>query len=202
MKDAIINFIRENVLGKQLITDELTYSLEKGKMEGVYSDSMCFSDLTTSENGFQFNMTVVTKEKVYAKDSDGSRTKIVKDYTGAGSYRYELAVRKSTSQITGYMRLLSSSTRDHTMEAVVYGVFDMKLNNHELKWKEQQLLYRDMLADENKYRPVAFDSEIRFYMENGKLRFEYLPMYYGINPETFTKSLSKEQYPPFVAKEK
>jgi len=202
MIDAIINFIKENVSGKQLITDELIYSLEGGKLEGIYSDIMSFSDLITSENGFQFNMTTVTNEKIYSKDEDGNRTDLIKDYTGTGVYHYEVALRKSTSEITGYIRLLSSSTSDHTMEAVVYGVYNMRLEEGQLKWQEQQLLYRDMPSGKDTYRPVAFDSEIRFYAENGKIRFEYAPIYFDVDAKTMAKVLSKEQYPPFIAKEK
>ena len=202
MKDSIIGFIRDNVIGRLLETEELTYLLEGGDLEGVYSDKISFSELTVSDNGIQFNMIVVTEEKVYAKDDKGNRSKIVKDFTGSGTFHYELSLRKSTSEITGVMRLLTSSTNDHTMEAIVYGVHDMKLEEGQLKWKEQQLMYRDMPAGEGCYRPVAFDSEIRFYKENEKLRFEYIPIYWDVDPKTMKKTLSKDKCPHFVSKEK
>lgn len=202
MKEVIIDFFKKNVLGKRLATDELIYSLEDGKLEGVYSDRMTFSDLLISANGFQFDMALVTKEKVYNKDAEGNRLGIVKDYTGAGIYHYEMAQRKSTSEITGYMRLLSASVGEHTMEAVVYGAFNMRLDEGQLKWQEQQLLYRDMPTDRGTYRPVAFDADIRFYIEEGKLRFEYVPHYYDVDAKTMGKTLSKDHCPTFTAKEK
>lgn len=202
MKKAIIDFFKNNVLGIQLFTDELTYMLEEGKLEGIYSDRMTFSDLTETEHGFQFNMTTVSDEKVYEKDASGNRDTLIKDFTGTGVFHYELALRRSTSEITGYMRLLSSSTKDHTMEAVVYGVHDMKLEGGELKWKEQQLMYRDNPSGKGHYRPVAFDADARFYIEDGKLRFEYAPYYWDVDPATMGKSLSKDKCPLFIAKEK
>lgn len=57
------------------------------------------------------------------------------------------------------MRLVSSTVRDHTMEGVAYGVYDLQLENNQLSWKEQQLLYRDMPAENDNYRPVAFDEK-------------------------------------------
>ena len=100
------------------------------------------------------------------------------------------------------MRLVSSTVREHTMEGIVYGVYDLQLENSQLSWKEQQMLYRDMSTNKDNYRPVAFDANVRFYLENGKLRFEYIPTYYDIEPESLTKTLSKDQYPSFVTKER
>ncbi|WP_029905936.1 hypothetical protein [Prevotella sp. 10(H)] len=202
MKDKIIEFIRNNVLGKQLVTDELSYLLEEGKLQGIYSDKMIFSDLAVTENGFQFNMTVVTEEQIYTRDEAGDKGDLVRDYTGAGVYHYELAERRSSGQMTGVMRLLSATVRDHTMEAVVYGVYDVMLTDGELKWKEQQLLYRDNTSDADSYRAVAFDADIRFYLENGKLRFVHIPSYWNVNTKTMEKTLSKDQLPAFVSKEK
>ena len=87
------------------------------------------------------------------------------------------------------------------MEAVVQGIYDVRLENDELKWKEQQLLYRDMPSTEGNFRPVAFDAEARFYMEEGKLRFEYIPFYYDVVPESMERQLSADKLPFFVSKE-
>jgi hypothetical protein len=35
----------------------VVYQLEEGKLEGVYSDEMFFSNLVLSEHGFRFDMT-------------------------------------------------------------------------------------------------------------------------------------------------
>ena len=81
MKNEIIQFLRENIIGKTLLTGAV-YKLENGNLEGVYSDKMTFSNLVTTENGFKFNMTTVTQELVYNLDNKGARTTIAKDYTG------------------------------------------------------------------------------------------------------------------------
>ena len=82
MKDEIIQFLEESIIGKTLFTDDVVYQLDNGKLEGVYSDKMVFSDLVKTENGFRFNMTTVTHELIYNVDEKGSRTSIAKDYTG------------------------------------------------------------------------------------------------------------------------
>ena len=114
MKDEIIQFLKENIIGKNLftddvVTDDVVYQLDNGKLEGVYSDKIVFSDLAKTENGFSFNMTTVTHELIYNMNGKGSRMTIAKDYTGTSVFRYELAMRKSTNQMTGYMRCISTT---------------------------------------------------------------------------------------------
>lgn len=161
MKDEIIQFLKENIIGKTLLTGAV-YKLENGNLEGVYNDKMTFSNLVTTGNGFKFDMTTVTQELVYNLDDKGARTTIAKDYTGTSVFCYELAMRKSTKQITGYMRCVSTTVQYSTMEAVVCGIFDVTFDGKELKWQENQLLYRDNLIGEDKYKPVAFNSKVRF----------------------------------------
>lgn len=201
MKEKVITYLKEKVLGKILRTDDVAYFLDEGKLKDVYSDQIMFSDLQFSENGVQFNMTTIAKEEVYYLDEKGECIGIKKDYTGTSVFRYELAKRKSTNELTGYMRLISTTTVAPEMEAVVQGIYDVRLENNELKWKEQQLLYRDMPSTEGSFRPVAFDAEARFFIENGKLRFEYIPSYYDVNPESMKRQLSADRLPSFVSKE-
>lgn len=202
MKDEIIQFIRQNIIGKTLFTDEVVYKLENGTLEGVYSDKMMFSDWVQTENGFKFNMTTVTRELVYNLDGKGMRTTIAKDYTGTSVFRYELALRKSTNQLTGYMRCISTTVQHQTMEAVVCGISGVTFDGKELKWQEKQLLYRDNPVEADKYKSVAFDSKVRFYLDNGKAVFEYLPTLWDVDPDTLERSLSKDDYPPYISREK
>ena len=85
--------------------------------------------------------------------------------------------------------------------SVVCGIFDVTFDGKELKWQENQLLYRDNPIGEDKYKPVAFNSKVRFYLDNGKVIFEYLPTLWDISPDTLEKRLSKEDYPPYISKE-
>ncbi len=200
-KGDVINFLKNNVIGRSLKTDEIVYEIEEGKLEGVYSDEMFFSNLSLTESGLQFDMTTITREKIYFIDANKDRGALKKDFTGVSVFRYEFAERKSTSKITGIMRLVSSTVHDHTMEGIIYGVHDVQLKGEQLCWKEQQMLYRDMPTEKEQYRAVAFDAKIQFYLENDKLRFKYVPTYYNFDPEKLTKTLSKDKYPLFLTKE-
>lgn len=48
MKSEIIQFLRENIIGKTLLTS-VAYKLENGCLEGVYNDKMTFSNLVITE---------------------------------------------------------------------------------------------------------------------------------------------------------
>jgi len=200
-KEQIVDFFTKNVIGRHLKTDDTVYQLEEGKIEGMYSDELFFSNLLTSSTGFCFDMTTITHEKIYYLDNNKKQMGVKKDFTGVSVFHYEFSLRKSTQELTGIMRLTSSTVLDHTMEAVVYGVYGCILKKKELVWKEQQLLYRDMPSIGNKFNPIAIDSKIRLYIENEKLRFEYSPVYYDVNTKTLGRWLSKDRYPIFVSKE-
>ena len=46
MKDLVIRFLRETIIGKTLFADDIIYKLGEGRMEGVYSDQMMFSEFS------------------------------------------------------------------------------------------------------------------------------------------------------------
>lgn len=198
----LASYLRETVIERTLSTDDVIYFLDEGKLKGVYSDTMLFSDLMTTENGVKFNMTTVTTEKIWVLNDKGEEKELKKDFCGTSVFRYELALRKSTGEITGFMRCLSSTVRQHTMEGVVYGIYGVKLQNGSLKWKEKQMFYRDTPSEDKCFKPVAFDAEVSFSEENGKLMFEYLPRYFDVDPVSMERTLSLDSYPPFISKEK
>lgn len=187
MMEKVIQFLKSNVIGKVLFTDDIVYKLDNGNLEGIYNDQMVFSNLVRTENGLKFSMTTVTHELIYNLDENGVRSTLVKDFTGTSVFCYELAMRKSTNKLTGYMHCVSTTVQGQTMEAIVCGIYDVALDAQGLSWKENQLLYRDNPVGEAKYKPVAFDSKARIYLDKGKVIFEYLPTLWDVNPNTLEK---------------
>lgn len=202
MMEKVIQFLKSNVIGKVLFTDDIVYKLDNGNLEGIYNDQMVFSNLVRTENGLKFSMTTVTHELIYNLDENGVRSTLVKDFTGTSVFCYELAMRKSTNKLTGYMHCVSTTVQGQTMEAIVCGIYDVALDAQGLSWKENQLLYRDNPVGEAKYKPVAFDSKARIYLDKGKVIFEYLPTLWDVNPNTLEKRLSKDDYPTYISTER
>ena len=190
----IIDFMEENVDGRTLFTKELVYELENGALQGVYSDQISFSNLKYSQSGFQIDMFIVSNEKIWLIDKEGQRDKLRKDFSSVSMFRFELAMRKSTNAITGCFRFISASGKNVPAEAVVSGIYDVRLENSVLKLSESQVLYRD--------KPVAFQAEHRFYCEDGKLHYEYDGRCFDVDANTMQRRDSSDTFPPFISIEK
>lgn len=201
MKD-IIRFIEANVNGKTLLTKELVYELENGVLQGVYSDQISFSNLKYCQSGFQLDMFIVSNEKIWLMGKNGQREKLRKDFSAVSLFRFELAERKSTNDITGCFRFISASGKNVAAEAIVSGIYDVRLENDVLKLSEDQALYRDQPVQGECFKPVAFQSEHRFYLKDGKLNYEYDGKCFDVDTKTMRRSDSSDTFPPFISIEK
>lgn len=200
--DKMKRFLQERIIGKEMYTDELIYSLEDGALEGVYSDRIIFSNLVQTNFGINYDMFLSANEIVYELNSDRQRAAVRSNHNGISVFRYELSKRKSTGEITGIFRLITTTNQNQTAQAIVCSVFDVEIEDEEMRWKEEQALYRDQSSVGNKFHAVAFDSKNRFYFEEKKARFAYDGTCYDIDTETFSKTVSKDVFPCFLAKEK
>lgn len=200
MKD-IIAFLEEQVNGKTLYTKELVYELENGALQGVYSDQISFSNLKYSQSGFQMDMFIVSNEKVWLLGADQQRETLRKDFSGVALFRFELAKRKSTGDLTGSFRFVSASGKEVAAEAIISGIYDVQLDGDVLQLKEDQALYRDQpIQDE--FKPVTFQSDHRFFVEDDKLHYEYDGRSFDIDPATMKRVGSRDTFPPFVSVER
>ena len=57
-------------------------------------------------------------------------------------FRFELAMRKSTNAVTGCFRFISASGKNVPAEAVVSGIYDVRLENSVLKVSESDVYKR------------------------------------------------------------
>lgn len=195
----IIDFLEANVNGKTLLTKELVYKLENGALQGVYSDQISFSNLKYSQSGFQMDLFIVSNEKIWLIGSDGQREELRKDFSGVSLFRFELAQRKSTNAITGCFRFISASGKNVAAEAIVSGIYGVYLENEVLKLLEDQVLYRDQPIQDGQFKPVAFQSEHRFYCKDGKLHYEYDGKCFDVDTKTMVRSDGADTFPPFVS---
>lgn len=198
----IINFIEMNVDGRTLVTKELVYKLENGALQGVYADQISFSNLKYSQSRLQIDMFIVSNEKIWLVGKDGKREKLRKDFSAVSLFRFELARRKSTNAITGCFRFISASGKNVAAEAIVSGIYDVRIENGVLKLSEDQALYRDQPIQGERFKPVAFQSEHRFYCEDGKLHYEYDGRSFDVDAKTMQRCDSCDAFPPFISIEK
>lgn len=198
----IIDFLLRRVMGKALYTDELVYQLEDGALMGVYSDQMSFSNLRWSSTGFSFDLTVVSREHIYEMAADGARGPLRQDFSGTALFRYELARRRSSNQVTGIFRFISASNGDATSEALASAIYDLTFADDSLAWTEQQMLYRDQPSGGKSFRPVTFDAKCKLYFVEEKLYYLYDAVCYDVDPETMARNQANATYPRFISKER
>lgn len=201
MKD-ILDFLEANVDGRTLHTDEVIYTLENGALQGVYTDQISFSNLKYSQSGFQLDMFIVSSEKIWLMGDNGQRASLRKDFSSVSLFRFELARRKSTDAITGSFRLVSASGKAVAAEAIISGIHDVRLEDGVLRFKEDQALYRDQPVQEGRHKPVAFQSDQCFFIENEKLHYEYHGTSFDVDPETMRRRPSTDHIPAFVSVER
>ena len=202
--ESMTAFLRRRVMGKTLYTGTLSYSLENGALEGVYSDQMSFTNLTTSPTGFQFDLFVVSREKLFHVNPDASRGALRKDFSCASHFRYHLAKRKSTGNVIGVMRYVSASADDIPAEAMASAVETLALDAEgtTLSWREKEIGYRDQPGAGETHRSVAFEAKCRFFLEGDLVAYEYDGVCFDVNPDDFTRTLSQAAIPKFVARER
>ncbi len=198
----IIDFIETNVNGRTLYTEELLYDLEDGALQGVYSDQISFSNLKYSKSGFQLDMFIVANEKIYVMNGEKQRGELRTDYSAVSLFRYEAALRRSTGEVTGLFRFISASGKNVMAEAIVSGIYDIQLDNEKLTLKEEQVLYRDQPKQDGGFKPAAFTSVHRFFIQDGKLHYEYNGTNFHVDTRSMKRIASSDFYPPFVSVER
>ena len=198
--EKIVEFLRKNVNGKTLYTDELTYYLENKKLRGTYSDQISFSNMFFSKVRFTLDMFVVSREKI----TETYTGHVLRDIYSSSLYRYSIAVRRSTGDITGTLTFVASSLISEPIpaESVVSGIYDMRLEDDELSWTDDQMLYRDQLCADGLYKPIAFRSRCKLFIDRGKLIYERSQECFDVNPHTMQRMPSDSEYPVFVSKER
>ncbi len=199
---GIIEYLEARVDGKTLYTKELVYSLEGGALQGVYSDQISFSNLKYSKTGLQLDMFLVSNERIYTSGAKTPLGELQKDFSAVSLFRYELAQRKSTGGITGLFRFVSASGKGIPAEAVVSGIHGVHIQNGTLSLREDQALYRDQLAPGGSYKPVAFKAEHRFFVQDGKLHYEYEGESLDVDAASLRRKPSADSFPPFASIEK
>ena len=81
------------------------------------------------------------------------------------------------------------------------GIYDVRLEDGVLKMSEDQALYRDQPIQGGRFKPVAFRSEHRFYVRDGKLHYEYDGRSFDVDAKTMRRSGGADTFPPFISVE-
>ena len=199
--EKIIDFLEKKVIGRTVFSEEVLYDLDFGRLEGAYSTEITFSNLLWSETGFSMGGFIVSHEKIVGTEDPRV---LVKDFNLISYFEYELSKRSSSGEVTGLLRYVSSSVASvpSPAEATTSSIFGMTLKDNELRWTEDQILYRDQLERDGSYSPKAFVSHHYLRTKNGKLEYGFSAEGYSVNPKTLERKRAFEHYSPFEARER
>ena len=103
---------------------------------------------------------------------------------------------------TGCFRFISASGKQVAAEAIISGIYDIRIEDDVLKFYENQALYRDQPIQGESFKPVAFQAEHRFYSKDGKLHYEYDGKCFDVDTKTMQRFNSPDIFPPFISVEK
>ena len=199
--EKLLDFVEKNVIEKTVYSEEVLYDLDFGRLEGAYSTEITFSDLKRSETGYSLGGFIVSHEKIVGTESPRA---LVKDFSMISYFEYELSKRYSSGEITGLLRYVSSSVASvpSPAEATTSSIFGVTFKDNEIRWTEDQILYRDQQERDGSFSPKAFVSHHYMKMKGGKLEYGFTAECYTVNPKTMERKRSFEHYSPFVAREK
>ena len=199
--EKLVDFVENNVIGKTVFSEEMLYDLDFGRLEGAYSTEITFSNLMRSETGYALGGFIVSHEKIVGT---GNPRVLVKDFSLVSYFEYELSKRFSSGEITGLLRYVSSSVASvpSPAEATTSSIFGVTFKDHEIRWTEDQILYRDQQEHGGLFRPKAFVSHHYIKMKNGKLEYGFTAESYSVDPKTLERKRAFEHYSPFVARER
>jgi len=200
MADDLIEFLKKHVNGKTLYTDEISYTLEDGRILGTYSDQKSLSNMFFSKTRYAMDKFIVAKEKVV----DTETGEVIREEYYSSLYRYGFARRQSTGDINGIMALIGSSLLNDPAQAMthVWLTYDVKYKKNDVSWVEDEMLYRDRLLPGGIYEPVAYKARCRLYLTNNGLVYEYLPEFFKVDPVTLERTPDDSKFPLFVSKER
>jgi len=198
--EKIVSFLRNNVNGRTLYTDERTYRFENGGLVGTYSDQVSFSNMFFSKVRFTMDTFIVSKEMIMEADTG---KEILNVYSSA-LYRYSLAMRRSTGDATGTRTFIASSLMSDPIpaESTVSGIYNMRLENNELSWIDDQMMYRDQIVAEGSFIPIAFMEKCRFFVTDEGLTYEREVECFEVDPKTMKRIRSIAKFPLFISKER
>ena len=198
--EKVIDFLEKNVLGKSVFSEETHYDLEYGRFEGAYSTEISFSNLMQSETGFTMDGFTLSHEKIIEAGPGVLR----KDVRLVSFFKYEFSRRASSGEITGFMRFVSSSAAidPSPAEATVSSISGVTIKENELRWREDQILYRDQQNMDGTYSSKAFVLDNYLRMRNGKLEYGFTAECFSVDPKTMERKKALGFYSPFTAREK
>lgn len=198
----VLTFLAEHVIGKTMVADPIKTLTYQGRIEGVYEDQTVYHNLVqTSDHQFRFDLTTLTTGALYEIDESVTSPKSEGSLNAIRILRYEMTERKSSGKLVGFAHFVSTTNAQPDPFSGTIFLVRMSMDGQDLLVQESQIGYADVAGLDGSFRPVASDGEYRYAVKDGKLESCYQQMRFDVNPETFERTRTRDQFPSQISKE-
>jgi hypothetical protein len=190
---AVIEFLKESVIGRTVATPRMTWNRYGNKTEADIEEQSVIDNLAETARGFRFDLTFVTKGTFYDLDAEGRRILPGRPWSGTSVARYEIGERASTGRLTGFSYTLSTTNKQRRPDGTCWLVTAMRVVDGKLILEETLATYGDSPGPGGTYRPISADSKVVFSIVGGRLHEESDALTFDVDPDTLKRSPGRDK---------
>ncbi len=191
-KEHVLEFLRRNVIGKNVIADPVTTQIDNGRIVAAYEEDVVYSNLKETAQGFSFDLTTLARGTRYLK---GKRLLAEGTMNAVRVIRYEITQRLSSGNLVGHARFISSTNDEPDPFAGTIFLVQLKLRDGKLHVEEKHVGYADEMSAEGKFVPIATDGKYQYAVEEGRLVVKYQQETFHVDPDSFKRTPTGDKFP-------
>ncbi|WP_330334738.1 hypothetical protein OHS33_36610 [Streptomyces sp. NBC_00536] len=198
----VVEFIGRNLVGRTLTSEPISTRTHEGRVETTYADQTFFSNFVQRTNGFDFDLTVITRGRRFDLDANDHPGEPAGTLDAVRVYRYEMTERLSTGRLLGFARYISSTNTHFDPLAGTIFLVQMRVDGGALLVTERQVGYGDFPAPGGGRKPQALDCRYRYRLDDrGGLSVEFDQESFEVDAESFERRPSNDHFPTQVSRE-
>jgi len=195
---TVAQFIERNLIGRTLTSSLISALINDGRTEVTYADQTFFSNFVRREQGFDFDLTVITLARRFGL-YEGRRTELAGTMDVVRVYRYQMTERVSTGRLLGFARHISTTNTEFDPVAGTCFMVQMWVEDCTLVVDERQIGYGDFPVPGGGRKPQALDSTYRYSLDaRGALQLRFDQATFDVDPDTFERTPSGDKFPTQV----
>lgn len=188
-REQAVKFFKDHIVGKTYQSDTAVLKLVKQNVEVVFSSTFRVTECKESATGFSWKVTIGNKETVYSLDKDGRRDGEGKTTATKGESETVMTERKSTGELVGFDRMLSSSDKAGVLEDQAT-VCRLMMTADGMELVNLTPLYLDREIAPGKFQPSSMKSTLKMVLKDGRTSGEWTNHLSNVDPATMKRSPS------------
>lgn len=194
----IVDFVRNKMIGRTIVGRVVT-GFDNDRMESVFERKTTFGRLLESRDGFGFDEVIEIREAIRPRRKAGGKPGSTRQYDRRVILRHQYSVRKSTREVVGYAREISSHEGQLSTAAVVKrGV--VELSNGQLIIRMSTVGYDDHVTARG-FGAGAVKEQSKYSVHGGLLQRSQANEFFAVNEDTLERKPNRRETELIVATE-